>query len=236
MRPNPFPCASFPERHTAGWLASLLFALGMAMAPAQAAQIVVDTGHTPLTQGAISANGLPEYGYNLYLSNAVAQSLREAGFEVAQVAADGEEIDLHERALRFPKAQLFVSLHHDSIRQEWIDAGRRGEFSGFSVFVSIKNPDYPQSLACAKAIGAGLLEAGEHPSLYHADIRPLLDERVGVHQFDDLVVLKTAPIPAVLVEAGVIANPDEAVRLADPAVANKLADAIAKGIRNCQSQ
>ncbi|WP_018605264.1 N-acetylmuramoyl-L-alanine amidase family protein [Uliginosibacterium gangwonense] len=215
-------------------LNSLLLACGLAMPSAQAVQIVVDTGHTPLTQGAISAHGQPEYGYNLKLSNAVAQTLQQHGFEVAQVAADGEEIALQERAVRFPKAQLFVSLHHDSIHQEWIDAGRRGEFSGFSVFVSSKNPDYTQSLVCAKAIGAGLLEAGEHPSLYHADIRPLLDERLGVHQFDDLVVLKTAPIPAVLVEAGVIANPDEAVRLADPAIVDKLAKAIAQGIRNCQ--
>ena len=56
------------------------------------------------------------------------------------------------------------------------------------------------------------MAAGEKPSLYHAEPiagenRPLLDRRLGVHRFDGLAVLKTATMPAVLVEAGVIVNP-----------------------------
>ena len=100
-------------------------------------------------------------------------------------------------------------------------------------------PHYQQSLACAKAIGERLLAAGETPSLYHAtpikgENRPLIDTRLGIHRFDDLVVLKTAPMPAVLVEAGVIANPDEEPRLQNPATITKIANAISEGIVACQ--
>ena len=97
------------------------------------------------------------------------------------------------------------------MQQKYIDAGRQREFAGFSIFVSQRNPRYEESLRCAKAIGEALVAAGEKPSLYHAEPiagenRPLLDRRLGVHRFDGLAVLKTATMPAVLVEAGVIVN------------------------------
>ncbi|EKG33951.1 N-acetylmuramoyl-L-alanine amidase [Pseudomonas avellanae BPIC 631] len=125
------------------------------------------------------------------------------------------------------------------MQQSWIDAGRRREFKGYSIFVSTLNPHYQQSLACAKAIGEKLLAAGETPSLYHVtpikgENRPFIDQRLGIHRFDDLIVLKTAPMPAVLVEAGVIANPDEEPRLQDPATIAKIAKAISQGVMACQ--
>jgi N-acetylmuramoyl-L-alanine amidase len=62
----------------------------------------------------------------------------------------------------------------------------------------------------------------------------LLDQRLGIHRFDDLIVLKTAPMPAVLVEAGVIANPGEETRLRNPATIARIAQAISKGIEACR--
>ena len=47
-------------------------------------------------------------------------------------------------------------------------------------------------------------------------------------------MLKTAPMPAVLVEVGVIVNPDEERRLARPDVIKRVAQAIARGARACQ--
>ena len=169
----------------------------------------------------------------------LAQDLTAVGYRVSRVSADGKEVALADRATRTPDADLFVSIHHDSMQQAWIDAGRRREFAGFSIFVSEKNPQYAQSLRCAKAIGEEMLVAGEKPSLYHAtpipgENRPLIDARLSIHRFDDLVVLRTAPIPAVLVEAGVIANPDEEARLGKPQTIKLLAAAISRGIRACQ--
>jgi N-acetylmuramoyl-L-alanine amidase len=84
-----------------------------------------------------------------------------------------------------------------------------------------------------------MLAIGEKPSLYHAtpiqgENRPLIDKRLGVHEYDDLIVLKTAPIPAVLVEIGVIANPDEERRLSQPDTIQRISKAIETGIHRCQ--
>jgi N-acetylmuramoyl-L-alanine amidase len=204
----------------------------------QAATIIVDTGHTPLEHGVRAPDGQVEYRFNLELSDKLTQALAEKGIAVTRVAADGKEIELQQRSSADPAAHLFVSIHHDSIPQAWIDAGRRGEFAGYALFVSEKNPQYAESLRCARAIGEQLRAAGEMPSLYHAtpipgENRPLIDTRLGIHRFDDLVVLKTAPMAAVLVEAGVIANPAEERRLSQPATQNRIARAIAQGLVNC---
>lgn len=208
-------------------------------ASCHAAWIIVDAGHTSAHPGATGASGRVEHLYNLDLSNAVIADLQTAGERVTRTGADDRDIALRERPNAEPKADFFISIHHDSIQQVWIDAGRRREFKGYAIFVSELNPHYERSLACARAIGERLLAAGETPSLYHAmpikgENRPLIDKRLGIHRFDDLVVLKTAPMPAVLVEAGVIANPDEEPRLANPATIAELADAISKGVVDCR--
>ena len=216
------------------------FAFVLCASPCYATDwVIVDAGHTPAHPGATGASGRVEHLYNLDLSAAVARDLEADGDRVTRTGADNREIALADRPNAEPDANLFVSIHHDSMQQAWIDAGRRREFKGYSIFVSTLNPHYQQSLACAKAIGEKLLAVGETPSLYHAtpikgENRPLIDRRLGIHRFDDLVVLKTAPMPAVLVEAGVIANPDEEPRLQDPATIAKIAHAISQGIVACQ--
>ncbi|KWE43541.1 cell wall hydrolase [Burkholderia ubonensis] len=207
-------------------------------ANAQAPYIVIDTGHTLARPGSTGASGRVEYLYNLDLSSAVARRLGNDGARVLRTAADGREIKLDQRSTQAPDANLFVSIHHDSMQQQFIDAGRQREFRGFSVFVSERNPHYEQSLRCAKAIAGKLVAAGETPSLYHAqpirgENRPLIDPHLGIHRFDDLVVLRTAPVPAVLVEAGVIVNPDEEKRLAQHDTIQRLSAAIAGGIEAC---
>ncbi|MEC5384962.1 N-acetylmuramoyl-L-alanine amidase [Uliginosibacterium sp. H3] len=207
---------------------------------AEAALIAVDTGHTPLRYGATAPDGRVEYQYNLTLSSAVSRELTAKGDQVFRISADGNEVELAKRATLAPDASLFVSIHHDSIQQAWIDAGRRREFAGFSLFVSEKNPHYAESLACAKGVAERLLAIGEMPSGYHAtpipgENRPFIDKRLGIHRFDDLVVLKTATMPALLIEAGVIANPDEARRLAAAETVDRLARAIAEGLHACQN-
>ena len=223
-----------------GAVSGVLLCMG-ALLPAHASHIVVDTGHTPQRPGATGASGRVEYLYNLDLSAEVADELKALGDRVTRVAADGAEVPLGKRALTAPTADFFMSIHHDSMQQKYIDAGRQHEFAGFAIFVSEKNPHYEQSLRCARAIGEQMLAAGEKPSLYHAEPiagenRPLLDRRLGVHRFDGLAVLKTAPMPAVLVEAGVIVNPDEERRLARPYIIHRLAQAMARGAHACQDK
>lgn len=206
--------------------------------PACAATVVLDTGHTKMRPGSISPSGRPEFAYNLALSDRVAADLAGAGLSVIRVAADGHEVALASRTAQTGQADLFVSIHHDSIQQDWIDAGRSGEFSGFSVFVSAKNPFPQASLKCASTVGAALARIGERPSNYHAipvpgENRPFLDAKRGVHRYDGLAVLRTAKSPAILIEAGVIANPDDQFRLAQHQTVARLGGAIAAAIIAC---
>jgi N-acetylmuramoyl-L-alanine amidase len=80
--------------------------------------------------------------------------------------------------------------------------------------------------------------AGFMPSRYHADPvlgenRPFADEENGVHYYDNLAVGRTAKMPSVLVEAGVIVNPAEEARLRDPEVRRRIARALAGGAKAC---
>jgi len=216
----------------------LAVTLALAALPAQAARVAVDTGHMPQKPGATGVSGRVEYLYNLDLSDAITRALTALNDRVTQISVDGEEISLTRRTAQAAGANFFLSIHHDSMQQAWLDAGRRGEFSGFSLFVSRRNPHYAHSVRCARAIGEKLLAAGEKPSLYHAtpirgENRPFVDKRLGVHRFDNLVVLKTARMPAVLVEAGVIVNPDEEKRLGEPETISRLGAAIAQAVHEC---
>jgi N-acetylmuramoyl-L-alanine amidase len=149
----------------------------------------------------------------------------------------GNLVFLNHRTRAAAGADLFVSIHHDSMREQVL-ATRRDELAGFSLFISRNNPHSGKSLACASAIGAGLRGAGLTPSRYHADPvigenRPFADEPNGVHYYDNLAVGKTASMPSVLVEAGVIANRQEEARMLDPAVRARIARAIAQGVASC---
>ncbi|RTL46603.1 MAG: cell wall hydrolase [Burkholderiales bacterium] len=218
-----------------GALSAVLLA---SAAPSTAATVVLDTGHTPARPGALSAAGRGEYEFNLRLSDAVAGLLGTQGTTVKRVGADGRDIALASRTNGTAGADLLVSLHHDSLQQAWIDEGRRREFAGYAVFVSRRNADVPKSELCARTVGRALLDAGERPSWYHAtpipgENRPFLERSYGAHYFDDLVVLKSSKAPAILIEAGVIANPDEETRLQSPQTVDRMARAIVNGINNC---
>jgi N-acetylmuramoyl-L-alanine amidase len=213
---------------------------------ASGATIAVDVGHYLAKPGVISARGVPEFEYNLQLAREVAATLRQAGHKVMLIGDDGLAENLGSRAPRANGMDLFVSIHHDSVQPrfltEWEFEGENrlysDKFSGFSLFVSRVNPHTRASLRCASAIGARLREAGFTASRYHADPivgenRPFADEANGVHYFDNLAVLRTASIPALLFEAGVIVNRDEELRMRDPAVRKKIVESIAAAVGNC---
>ncbi|MBI2509881.1 MAG: N-acetylmuramoyl-L-alanine amidase [Betaproteobacteria bacterium] len=219
--------------------------LGLTQA-ATAASVAIDVGHYLKNPGAINARGVPEFEYNRQLAREIADTLRGAGHRTLLIGDDGLAEDLGGRAPRAKGMDLLISIHHDSVRprflSEWEHEGATrlysDLFSGFSLFVSHLNPHTGASLKCASAIGAELRKAGFQPSRYHADPvlgenRPFADEANGVHYFDNLAVLKTAGIPALLIEAGVIVNRDEELRMRDPAVRCAIAGSIATAVVHC---
>jgi len=200
--------------------------------------VAVDVGHYAAEPGVISASGRPEFEYNLALAGQVRAGLEAAGLKVRLIGERGDYAFLHHRTRDAAGADLFVSIHHDSVKERLLP--RAAEFSGFSLFISRANGDPAKSLACASAIGARLRAAGFTPSRYHADAelgesRPFADEANGVHWYDNLAVGKTARMPSVLVEAGVIVNPAEDARMRDPQVQARIAAAVVEGTKQCLS-
>lgn len=196
----------------------------------------MDVGHYAAEPGVISASGVPEFEYNFMLALEVKAALEKKHMNVRLIGERGDYAVLHHRTRDARGADLFVSIHHDSVKEELLPQADR--FSGFSLFISKLNSKAEKSLACASAIGARLRAAGFAPSRYHADPvtgapRPFADETNGVHWYDNLAVGRTATMPSVLVEAGVIVNREEDKRMRDPQVRARIAAAVAQGVQEC---
>ena len=218
-----------------------LFAACLQAATANAAtsrEVAVDVGHSLLNPGVISVTGIPEFEYNRTLALKVRDLLLASGVVVRMIGERGDFDVLHERTLAARGVDLFVSIHHDSVQERYLPVA--DHFSGFSLFVSRNNPLVDKSRECASAIGAEMLKAGFTRSLYHADPvlgedRPFADEANGVHYFDNLAVARTATMPSLLFEAGVLVNRNEEARLARPETQAAMANAIVQGVLRCLS-
>jgi len=219
-----------------------------ASAAAGAPLVAVDVGHYVAEPGAISARGRPELDFNRDLAAVIRNALQAGGARVLLIGADGDMAVLSRRTAAARGADLFLSVHHDSVQphylEEWPHEGeiRRysDRFAGFSLFVSRRNPQLGASLECASAIGASMRRAGFAPSLYHAEpipgeAKPFADRANGVHYYDNLAVLHTATQAAVLFEAGVIVNRAEELALREPATQARIAAAVADGVHSCLS-
>jgi N-acetylmuramoyl-L-alanine amidase len=197
-------------------------------------QVVVDVGHTEEKVGAKSARGAGEYEFNLRLAQRIEQDLVAAGFAktMLMITTDWKRAGLDtraERANRLP-ADLFLSIHHDSVPdrflQKWEYEGeQRGysdRFKGHSLFVSIDNGDYKGSVLFGKLLGKQLKDRGLAYTPHYTEKfmgsrrRVLVDPETGVYRYDQLIVLKSTKMPAVLLEAGSIINRDEELVMASP--------------------
>lgn len=208
--------------------------------------VAVDPGHTVAQPGAISARGVPEVRFNDRLGARIVAALHDAGFVRSFLTRRGDgAMALDERAhiAHARGAQLLLSVHHDSAQphklQTWIHRGQphayTDQISGFSLFVSARNAQPARSEAFARLLGARLLAACQHPTLHHAEPiagegRELLDAAIGLYRFDDLAVLRLAPMPAVLLEAGVIVHRGDELRLRSPAQQRRTAAAVAAAV------
>jgi N-acetylmuramoyl-L-alanine amidase len=217
-------------------------------ASVRAATVAIDVGHFIEEPGATSAHGRPELDFNRDLASEIESAARGRGLSTMLIGYDGFMSQLTRRAAAAAGADFFLSVHHDSVQPYLIETWEYDRVerwfsdlhSGFSLFVSRKNRAPKASLACASAIGASLRAAGFSPSLYHAEAipgenKPFADKTNGVHYYDNLIVLKTAKTPAVLLEAGVILNREEELRMRSEEVRKRIAGAVAQGLERCLS-
>ncbi|MFA7291270.1 MAG: N-acetylmuramoyl-L-alanine amidase [Rhodocyclaceae bacterium] len=209
--------------------------------PAGAAEVALDVGHGLVDVGAMSARGRGEHEFNRALAPVVQQALEARGVTVRPINYDGKIRSLSARPEAAQGADLFISLHHDSVPayelSPWVWQEKRldycDKYSGFSLHVSRRNPAPDISGGCASAIGASMRLAGFVPTRHHYPKHPWADEDNAVHWHDNLVVLHRTTLPAVLFEAGVIKHRDEELLLSDPARMARMADAIATGVAAC---
>lgn len=197
-------------------------------------RIVLDVGHTPESEGAISARNVSEFVYNRRLAREIEEKLKAAGFgETRLLLTEGKaRRSLFKRvdAANDMRADLLLSIHHDSVPrkflEEWEFEGKKrrfsDRFSGYSVFVSRSNPDFKTSFFFAELIGREMKAQGlDYAKQYSQPImgryqRELLNRETGVYRYDELIVLRKTRMAAVLLEAGSIINRDEELMMNSP--------------------
>jgi N-acetylmuramoyl-L-alanine amidase len=119
-----------------------------------------------------------------------------------------------------------VSASLDWFLEDWEFEGAPSHFSdrfsGYSLFVSRENQDYDASLLFATLLGKqlkarGLQYARQYTEPFMREYqRELVDSGLGIYRYDQLIVLKEARMPSVLLEAGSIINRDEELLMNSP--------------------
>jgi len=212
-------------------------------------RIVLDVGHTAKSEGASSARNIPEFTFNLRLAQRIEGKLKAEGFaETRLLVTEGKarpSLVKRVNAANNLHADLFLSIHHDSVPdkflENWEFEGKKSHFSdrfsGYSVFVSRGNPDFKTSLAFAELVAREMKARGlQYARQYTQPImgryqHPLLNKETGVYSYDQLIVLKTTRMPAVLLEAGSIINRDEELRMDSVEHRNVIAGAVTAAVK-----
>ena len=210
----------------------------------KACVVAIDVGHSESAQGTVSSRGVGEFVFNRNIANLLLEKIRKG--EVAQafiIDSAGMSLEQRTESAKLRNANFLISIHHDSVQPSYLSTWTyegavhrySDRFHGFSLFFSTKNVRPEESLNFARDIGSHLVEVGFSPTLHHAEKitgenRELVDQKRGIYIFDDLIVLKTAAMPAVLLECGIIVNREEETRLTSKASQDKMVSAVAAGI------
>lgn len=216
--------------------------------------VVLDPGHGGEDPGAIGRRGTREKDIVLLIAKKLKETLGEdAQYRVALTRDADFFVPLHMRVQRARKlrADLFVSLHADafvtpqangssvfalseggatSTAAKWL-ANKENDadlIGGVNLNVRDGNLartllDLSQTAQINDSLKVGklvLAELGEFSRLHKPHV-----EQAG------FAVLKAPDIPSILIETAFISNPDEENKLRDPNYQDKLAEAIADGVR-----
>jgi N-acetylmuramoyl-L-alanine amidase len=212
-------------------------------------RVVLDVGHTTEAPGAISARNVLEFDFNLRLAKRIEEKLKAEGFvEASLLVTEGKaKPSLWKRvtAANRSGARLLLSIHHDSVPdsflEEWDFEGTKSRFSdrftGYSLFVSRRNPLFETSLKVGKLLGKQMKAQGLEYAHHYTQAfmgryrRKLLDKEAGVYRYDHLVVLERTRMPAVLLEAGSIINRDEELAMNSPERQDMISAAVAGAVK-----
>jgi N-acetylmuramoyl-L-alanine amidase len=216
--------------------------------------IAVDAGHGGDDPGAIGKNGTQEKDVVLAIARALKKSIDlEPGMR-AVLTRDGDYfVPLRDRMrrARAQQADLFVSIHADSVRDRSVDGSsvyilsQRGATDEASRWLAEREnaSDLIGGVSLedkGDVLASVLLDLSQSASLTasHAAAEEVLRQLTQVGEVRKpqvqearFMVLKSPDIPSMLVETAYISNPQEEQRLRGAAHQAKLAGAIHQGVR-----
>jgi N-acetylmuramoyl-L-alanine amidase len=216
--------------------------------------VAVDAGHGGQDPGAIGRGGTREKDVTLAIARALARRINtEQGMRAVLTRDRDEFLTLRDRIrrARVAKADMFISVHADSIANRSI--------SGASVYVlsergasneaarwlaereneadlmgGVKLDDKDNTLASVLldlSQSANISASMTAAERVLASLDGVGQVRKSQVQQAGFVVLKSPDIPSMLIETAYISNPVEELRLKSTSQQAKLADAIFRGVR-----
>ena len=232
-------------------------AVKVAHAPPRARDLVIaiDPGHGGEDPGAIGKYGTREKDVVLAIGKDLAARINAQPGMRAYMTRDGDYfVPLRDRMrrARAHDADLFVSIHADSIRDRSVDGSsvyilsqrgasdeaarwlaERENDSDLIGGVSLENKDQVLASVLLDLSQSAALTASEAAAQRVLQALNQVGE-IRKHQVQQarFVVLKSPDIPSMLVETAYISNPREELRLRTHTKQAKLADAILAGVRN----
>ncbi len=176
--------------------------------------IAVDAGHGGRDPGAVGYSGSLEKDINLQLAKKLAAVLRKNGATVVMTrekdesygAVKREDLDVRAKIVTDGKADIFLSLQCNALKEE--------KWHGAQVFY------FPGSVLgeqLASSVQQSLVD-----ELRNSDRKALSHK--------DVYILRALPIPAVVVEAGFLSNPEEEALLMDEAYQDRVVLGIYRGL------
>ncbi len=197
--------------------------------------IIIDPGHGGDDSGAVSVvDGRFEKQFNLDLALRLAPLLQANGWQVFLTRTNDVAVSLANRVAfaESHKADLFVSLHFNSSSPDQTASGLTTFCLTPTGMASTLTRDYSDDASLAFPNNTHDVENWEYAFKVH---RALLDTHLladrGLQHARFMGVLRGQNRPSILIEGGYLSNPTEARQIADPAFRQKLAEAIAKGLR-----
>jgi N-acetylmuramoyl-L-alanine amidase len=226
-------------------------------APADARDLIiaVDAGHGGEDPGAIGKNGTREKDVVLAIARELALKINgEAGMRAFLTRSGDYFVPLRDRMrkARAQQADLFVSIHADSIRDRSIDGSsvyilsQRGATDEASRWLAEREnaSDLIGGVSLDDkddVLASVLLDLSQSASLNASQVAAervlhqlTLAGEVRKHEVQQarFMVLKSPDIPSMLVETAYISNPQEEMRLRTPAQQGRLASAIRQGVHD----
>ena len=216
--------------------------------------IAIDAGHGGEDPGAIGKNGTREKDVVLAIARALARQVNAEPGMKAVLTRDGDYfVPLRDRMrrARAQQADLFVSIHADSVRNRAVDGSsvyilsQRGATNEASRWLAEREnaSDLIGGVSLddkGDVLASVLLDLSQSAALNasHAAAEQVLQKlnqvgevRKPLVQQAGFMVLKSPDIPSMLVETAYISNPQEEQRLRGAAHQAKLAGAIHQGVR-----